>query len=339
MSRRRRILGQRRARQRGELESLARAGVLGFKCFLTPSGVEEFAHVGEADCEEALPVLGELGCRCSRMPSCRAAPSCRRRSARRGTIRGGTRRGSRAVPSQRAGAQSTCSCAWQRESRRAHPRRPSGDRRGAAAIRAARGAGRSRSRRVRTTSRSPPKRSPTARPRSNARRRSIAANARLWPALAAARSTSSPATIRRPAGAQADRRGRLRAAWGGIASLQLALPAVWTGAAERGVPVERLARWMSGRPPASRVSAAKGAIAAGRDADLVICDPDAETIVDARALYHRHPMTPYAGRRCEAALGRRSSGAKRSSTGRFRESTDAAHLLEQLNFQPRERCT
>ncbi len=38
--------------------------------------------------------------------------------------------------------------------------------------------------------------------------------------------------------------GDFRAAWGGIASLQLALPAVWTGARERGFTVTDLAAWM-----------------------------------------------------------------------------------------------
>ena len=43
------------------LEPLARAGVLGFKCFLSPSGVDEFSHVTEPDLREALPVLAALG--------------------------------------------------------------------------------------------------------------------------------------------------------------------------------------------------------------------------------------------------------------------------------------
>src|SRR5262249_19078325 len=43
-----------------ELEPLARSGVLGFKCFLSPSGVEEFEHVAEKDLRAALPILARL---------------------------------------------------------------------------------------------------------------------------------------------------------------------------------------------------------------------------------------------------------------------------------------
>ena len=60
-----------------QLEPLARAGALGFKCFLAPSGVDEFPHVGQPDLREALPIVARLVCRCSSMRNCR--PSCVRR--------------------------------------------------------------------------------------------------------------------------------------------------------------------------------------------------------------------------------------------------------------------
>src|SRR5262249_31720764 len=44
-----------------QIEPLVDAGVRGFKCFLVPSGVDEFEHVGEADLRDALPTLARLG--------------------------------------------------------------------------------------------------------------------------------------------------------------------------------------------------------------------------------------------------------------------------------------
>jgi allantoinase len=85
-------------------------------------------------------------------------------------------------------------------------------------------------------------------------------------------------------------------AWGGIAALELSLPAVWTGAAARGVPLERVARWLSAAPARlADLHGRKGAIAAGADADLVIWDPEAEFVVDERRLHQRHKRTPYEG--------------------------------------------
>ena len=90
--------------------------------------------------------------------------------------------------------------------------------------------------------------------------------------------------------------GDFAAAWGGIASLQLSLPAVWTGASRRGFGLEDVARWMCERPAKlAGLEARKGQIAPGFDADLVVFDPDAEFVVRPEALHHRHSLTPYTG--------------------------------------------
>jgi allantoinase len=83
-------------------------------------------------------------------------------------------------------------------------------------------------------------------------------------------------------------------AWGGIASLQLGLPLVWTAARDRGHQLTDVVRWMSQRPAELVGLAGKGGIAAGNDADLVVFAPDAEFVVGE--LFHRNPVTPYSGR-------------------------------------------
>ncbi len=85
-------------------------------------------------------------------------------------------------------------------------------------------------------------------------------------------------------------------AWGGIASLQLGLSAVWTVARRRGRGLDDVARWMAAAPAALAGLPAKGRLAVGCDADLVAFDPDTAYVVDAARLQHRHPVTPYAGR-------------------------------------------
>ena len=90
--------------------------------------------------------------------------------------------------------------------------------------------------------------------------------------------------------------GDFGAAWGGISSIQLGLPAVWTQARTRGFALADVVGWMSQHPAELAGLAGKGALAMGSDADFCVFAPDAEFVVDAGRLKHKNPITPYAGR-------------------------------------------
>lgn len=98
--------------------------------------------------------------------------------------------------------------------------------------------------------------------------------------------------------------GDFELAWGGIASLQLGLPLVWTEAQRRGIGLEQVVRWMSQRPADLVGLARKGRIGVGADADLVVFAPDAGFTVDVGVLLHRHPVSPYDGRELTGVVRR-----------------------------------
>jgi allantoinase len=89
--------------------------------------------------------------------------------------------------------------------------------------------------------------------------------------------------------------GQFAAAWGGISSVQVALPVVWTQARARGYQLTDVIRWMASSPAAVAGLPGKGWISAGCDADLVAFAPDEKFVVDPAELHHRHRLTPYAG--------------------------------------------
>lgn len=129
--------------------------------------------------------------------------------------------------------------------------------------------------------------------------RDAASREGLWRSLAHGElglvvSDHSPA----PAAVKRREDGDFFSAWGGIASLQLRLPAVWTAARERGFEPAALLPWLCSAPAALiGLEGRKGAIVPGADADLVLWWPEQEFTVAGSMLRHRHPLTPYLGRR------------------------------------------
>ena len=85
-------------------------------------------------------------------------------------------------------------------------------------------------------------------------------------------------------------------AWGGISSLEVGLPVVWTEARRRGFALTDVVRWMAEGPARLVGLRRKGRIAAGYDADFCVFAPDEAFLVDPKRLHHKHPLTPYDGR-------------------------------------------
>jgi allantoinase len=278
------------------LEAMARRGVLGFKCFLAPSGVAEFEHVVEADLRAALPIIARLG-----VPLLVHAelPSALREVDRSQDRREYRTWLSSRPPESEADAIDLLIRLAQASGASIHVvHLASAD--AVDAVRAAKRAGARMS--VETCPHyltfdaeqvphgatafkcAPPIRA--SRHREG-----------LWRALAAGdidliATDHSPA----PPAMKALDDGDFVGAWGGIASLQLGLSAVWTGAQARGFTLDQVAVWLAGAPAKlAGLDDRKGAIAVGRDADFAFFDPGATTVVDPAMLFHRHPITPYAG--------------------------------------------
>jgi allantoinase len=131
--------------------------------------------------------------------------------------------------------------------------------------------------------------------------RSAANREALWAALESGL-IDLVATDHSPCPPEMKRRdeGRWDLAWGGIASLGLALPVMWTALGRRGygpaAGMERLGAWMAAGPARlAGLAGRKGALAAGADADFVVFDPNADWTVAPEHLHFRHKLSPYLG--------------------------------------------
>jgi allantoinase len=287
-----------------ELARMFAAGVVGFKCFLVPSGVDEFPHVTEADLREAMPELTRLGAMLivhAELPG----PMIGVGIPTSHDAELGATDYEAFLHSRPCAAENEAVALMIRLSREFDTRVHIVHLSSAEALPLLREA---QAEGVKITAETCPhylhfaaetvppgatefKCCPPIRERDN--------REELWRGLADGTietivSDHSPC----PAGMKLRDTGDFMAAWGGIASLQLRLPVVWTEARRRGFSLQELTNWLC-LNPARQVSldSRKGAIAPGCDADIVIWNPEREFVVDAAHLEHRHKLTPYQGER------------------------------------------
>jgi allantoinase len=285
-----------------ELAALSAAGVVGFKCFLIHSGVDEFPNVTENDLRESLPELTKLGAVLivhAEVPGPISETGNLACPGKSDPTKYSTFLASRPRAAENEAVALMIKLASEFGTRIHIVHHSSAD--ALPMLHAARAAG------LKITVETCPhyltfaseeipdgatqfKCCPPIREREN--------REQLWSALQDGTidmivSDHSPC----PPEMKLPETGDFLAAWGGISSLQLRLPVVWTEASRRGHSVEDLTRWLC-REPTKLVGLEnrKGHIAPGYDADLVIWNPAQTFKVTGEALHHRHKLTPYEGR-------------------------------------------
>jgi allantoinase len=284
-----------------ELQALWGAGVFGFKCFLVPSGVNEFAHVTETDLRAALPKLAAMGAPLlahAELPEPieKAVASLAKNASPR---KYATWLGTRPREAENEAIALLVRLGGEFGARIHVVHVSSAD--GLALLRGAKAAGGAVSAEACphyltfvaeeiADGATEYKCAPPIREREN--------REKLWEGLGDGTldfvvTDHSPC----PPAMKLAEEGDFLRAWGGIASLQLSLPAVWTEARARGYAVTHLAKWLCEGPARlAGLAGRKGSIAVGCDADFVIWDAEAKFRVEPAQLHHRHKVTPYAGR-------------------------------------------
>lgn len=301
----------------GELAALSAAGVVGFKCFLIHSGVDEFPNVTEDDLREALPELARLGALLivhaevlgpiskAGIPSCPSAEDASGTNNEVGTekdvcpTRYATFLASRPRAAEDEAVALMIKLSGEFGARVHIVHHSSAD--SLAMLRDAKAGG------MKITAETCPhylsfaaeeipdgatefKCCPPIRERDN--------REQLWNALGEGTidmvvSDHSPC----PPAMKLRESGDFLQAWGGISSLQLRLPIVWTESKRRGFSLDDVARWVCSAPAKLvGLDGRKGSIAEGYDADLVIWNPTKQFRVEAAGLQHRHKLTPYEDR-------------------------------------------
>ncbi|PSS04780.1 Allantoinase [Actinidia chinensis var. chinensis] len=93
--------------------------------------------------------------------------------------------------------------------------------------------------------------------------------------------------------------GNFLKAWGGISSLQFVLPVTWSYGRKYGISLEQLASWWSEKPAKLAGLDLKGAIEIGNYADIAVWEPEAEfDLNDSHPIYIKHPsISAYMGSR------------------------------------------
>jgi allantoinase len=284
----------------GELEKLWTAGVVGFKCFLVHSGVDEFPNVTENDLREAMPELARLGAMLivhAEVPGPIENACCQTSDDGQSVRSYETFLRSRPRAAENEAVELILRLGRETGCRIHVVHHSSAD--ALEILRAAKASGA-----LLTVETCPHylhfaaeeirngatefKCCPPIREREN--------REQLWQALRDGTidmvvSDHSPC----PPEMKAREEGDFMKAWGGISSLQLRLPVMWTESSARGFDLNQLAEWLCAAPARQVGLRQKGSISVGRDADIVIWNPEREFRIAPEMIQHRHKLTPYAG--------------------------------------------